>query len=111
MVTVELRLPEVGEMAVNVGAGGLVTVKVTPLLVPPPVVTVTCRPVAAAPLAMAQLALTVVAVEELMIVQFTPVPEAVTAEAPARLQPKSDTATTKPRTPEVGAMLVSAGGR
>src|SRR3569833_3698962 len=102
MVTVEFRLPEVGEMAVNVGAGGLVTVKVTPLLVPPPVVTVTCRPVAAAPLALAQLALTVVAVEGLVIVLFTPVPEAVAAEAPARLLPVSVTATALPRTHEVG---------
>ena len=82
--TVVPRRPEFGAMLVNAGGRGTVTVNVTALLVPPPVVTVIVRAVVSAVALMRQFALTVVAVGDPVIVQFTPVPETFTEVALAR---------------------------
>jgi hypothetical protein len=82
--TVVPRRPEFGEMLASVGGSGTVTVNCTPLLVPPPVVTVIVRAVVRAVPLMMQFALTVVAVGAPVIVQFTPVPLTFTAVALAR---------------------------
>jgi len=75
-------------------------VKVTVLVTPSGVVTLTvCAPVAAAAV-IAQLAVNVVEVGVPVLVQVTPVPETVMADAAARSVPVSVTGTVVPRAPE-----------
>jgi hypothetical protein len=99
------RRPTLGLTDVSAGA---FTVKVTALVVPMGVVTVTFRAVVPAPDEMTKFAVTVVALV-LVMVAVTPVPDTVTAVAPVKLLPVRVTATVLPRYPEVGLMEVSVG--
>lgn len=84
--------------------------KVSPLLVPPAVVTVTDRAVSAAVAEITKVVLTVVALTAVKLLTVTPVPDTTTDCAPSRLVPVRVTTTVEPRTPVVGVIAVSVGG-
>jgi len=98
--------PLPGETALRVGAS---TVKVTELLVPPGVVTVTFRAVAPAVGAMTKVAVIVLSFTTVRLLTVTPAPETVMAVAPVRLVPLRVTGTGVARSPLCGVMEVSAG--
>jgi hypothetical protein len=105
-------VPELGSIEVSVGAGGVLIVNVTVLLVPPGVVTLTVlAPVAALP-EIEKVALTVVLFTTVIPLTVTPLPEIVIALVPVRLVPVRVTGTLVPRVPELGAIEVNvdAGG-
>lgn len=102
------RAPEVGEMLVIVGAGGAWTVKVTPPVVPPGVVTVIDLAPTVAPAAIANVAVTDVPAP-LTVVPLTVIPVPALMVAPARFVPVSVTATDVPRIPVLGEIEVSVG--
>jgi hypothetical protein len=108
-VTAAPRPPDIGLIDVSVGAGGAVTVKVTGLLTPPGVDTLTLRALVAALLAMARFALTVVSLTTTRLLTVTPPPETVIRKAPVRLVPVRVTGTVVPRSPVLGLMEVSVG--
>jgi hypothetical protein len=101
--------PEFGAIEIRVGAGGLVTVNVTVLLVPPGVTTATFLAVSAAPAVMVKVAVTVVLFTTTRLLTVTPAPDTLMAEAPVRLVPVSVTGTAVPLTPELGAIEASVG--
>ncbi len=68
------RACEAGEIELKVGGGGLCTVKLTALVVIPPVVTVTLRAPVAAPVAMVNVAVMVVASTTFTLPTVTPEP-------------------------------------
>jgi len=107
--TVAPCAPVLGLIVVSVGGGIVVTVNVTPPLVPPGVVTVTFRPpVAALPL-MAKLAVIEVALTTLTPLTVTPVPDTVIAVAFVRLVPVRVTGTVAPCKPVPGLIVVNVG--
>ena len=108
-VTAVPRAPEVGVIDVNVGGGGAVTVKVTGLLTPPGVETVTFLAVAAAVTAIVNVAVTEVALTGTRLLTVIPVPDTLTAKAPVRFVPVRVTGTTVPRRPVFGEMEMSVG--
>jgi len=108
-VTAVPRAPEVGEMDVNVGAGGAVTVKVTGLVTPPGVETLTARAPVAAKFAMVNVAVTVVTFTGTRLLTATPGPLTVMAKAPVRFVPVRVTGTLVPRRPVLGEIEVSVG--
>ena len=108
-VTAVPRAPEVGVIDVNVGAGGAVTVKVTGLLTPPGVETVTFLAVVAAVTAIVNVAVTEVALTGTRLLTVIPAPDTLTAKAPVRFVPVRVTGTTVPRRPVLGEMEVSVG--
>jgi hypothetical protein len=101
------RAPDVGAIEAS---DGPVIVNVSPLLVPPAVVTVTDLAVSAAPGEITKLAETVVALTAVKLLTVTPEPDTPTDCVPNRLVPVRVTATVVPRTPVVGAIAVSVGG-
>lgn len=104
--TVAPRVPEEGEMAVNVGVGTL-TVKFTELLVLLPVVAVMVRTPVVAFDAMTRLAVICVAV--IVGVPLRVTPDGSVKEVPIRLVPAMVTGTVAPWNPDEGVMLVKAG--
>lgn len=118
-VNVDPRTCWLGLIAVSVGTGGGVTVKVTLLLVPPGVVIVTFRfakRLIEALEAMVKVAVTVAAFTTVRLLTVTPLvqrrliaQDTLMAEAPVRLVPLSVTETLVPRAPEVGAIEASVG--
>ena len=103
------RAPEVGVMDVNVGAGGAVTVKVTGLVKPPGVETLTVRAVAGARFAMVNVAVTEVSLTTTRLLMVIPGPVTLMRKAPVRFVPVSVTLTLVPRRPVLGEMEVSVG--
>jgi hypothetical protein len=106
--TVLPRVPEIGLIAVSDGA---VTVNVTPLLVPPPVVTVTSLAETVALAAMVNVAVIVVGFTTVRLLTTTPVAAVtVIAVAPVRFVPVRVTTTgVSPLTPEAGEIEISVG--
>jgi hypothetical protein len=109
--TVAPRAPTFGVIEVSVGGGGVLTVNVTALLVPPLVgaVTVTFLAVCAAPAVITKLALTWVSLTTVMPVAVTPVPDTVIALVPVSPVPKRLTGTVVPTSPALGEIDVSTG--
>jgi len=105
--TVAPRAPEVGLMAVSVGG---TTAKLTVLLVPPGVVTLTVLVESAAVNEIVKVAVTAVALTTVRLLTVIPVPDTVIAVVPVRLVPVSVTLTVLARRPELGAIEVSIGG-
>ena len=107
------RTPVGGATEVNVGVGGMVTVKATELLTPPGAVTVTVRAVPAAPAAMVKVVLSTPSPATVIgpTVMPPPPPDTVTAVVPVKPLPKrlTGTATPCPRGADVGAIDVSTG--
>ena len=102
--------PALGAIEVTVGV--LPTVKVTVLLVPPGVVTVTFLAVSAAPLEIVKVAVIVVEFTTVTPLTVTPPPAtatAVLARPLVKLVPVSVTATVLLRAPTLGAIEVSVG--
>jgi hypothetical protein len=102
--TVVPRIPVGGAIEVRLAAGGVTTVKVTALLVPPPVgvVTVTLLGVAPAPFAIVNVAVTVSGLPPVpgvtvMPLTVTPPPGTLTAVVPVRPVPTRVTGTVLPR--------------
>jgi hypothetical protein len=108
------RLPELGAIEDRVGAGGVVTVNVTALLVPPAATTVTFLVARGALAAIVKVAVTVVAFTTDTLLTVIPLvnPDIFTAVAPVRLVPVRVTGTAVPRMPELGAIedKVGVGG-
>src|ERR1700730_2132740 len=98
-------------MLERVPRGGVWTVNVTALLVPPDEVTVTFLPVGAAPPVIVKFAVTVVEFTAVKLGTVTPEPDTVTAIVPIRLVPVKVTATVVPRTPALGLIEVNVGIR
>jgi hypothetical protein len=98
--------PVGGAMELSVGP---VTVKVTVLLVPPGVVTLTVLALSVAPAVMVKFAVTVVEFTTVMPPAVTPVPDTVTADVPVRFVPVKVTGTLVPLMPVLGAIEVSVG--
>jgi hypothetical protein len=109
VMALDPRGPVFGEIAVRVGAAGAVTVKVTALLVPPPVVTVTFLPDRVALVAMVKVAVIDVALTTVTPLTVTPVPDTATVAPATKLVPVSVTGTAAPRLPDVGLIEVSVG--
>ena len=114
--TVVPRTPVVGAIEVNVGVGGIVTVKVTALLVPPGAVTVTFLAVPAANALMVKVVWTCVSLTTVMVPTVTPplpppVAVTLTAVAPVRPLPKMSigTGVPCPRGADAGEIDVSTG--
>ena len=105
------RPPVDGVIEVNVGVGGIVTVKATVLLTPPGAVTLTFLAVPAAPAAMVKVVVTWVSLATVMGPTAMPPPDTVTAVAPVKPLPKILTgiATPVPRSADVGSIDVSTG--
>jgi hypothetical protein len=101
LLVVVAKVAEAGVMEVRLGAS---TVKFTVLVAPSGVVILTVLTPAAAAAAMTQLAFSAVVVGVPVMVQVTPVPDAVTADARARSVPANVTGTVVPTTPEAGVM-------
>lgn len=85
------------------------TLKVTVLLVPFAVVTLTFLFPVPAEFAIVNVAVTLVALTLTILLTVTPVPETFTAVVPPRLVPVRVTFTAVPREPELGLMLDSVG--
>ena len=96
------RNSDAGEMDVNVGAGGAMTVNVPAFVVPAGVVTVTFLAPNVAFGAMVKVAVTVVAFTAVTALTVIPVPLTFTALARAKLVPVMVTFTTVPCTPVLG---------
>ena len=95
--TLSPRRPDAGEINVRVGTSGLTTVKVTALLVPLGVVTVTFLAVRPVDAVMVKVAVTVVALTTVKELTVTPdPPETLTAVVPIKLVPVRVTATLVP---------------
>jgi hypothetical protein len=107
--TVPPRVPVVGLIEVRVGGGGATTVKVTLLLVPPGVVTLTVLAEVVAVPEIVKFAVTVVGFTTVRALTVIPVPETVIALVPVRLVPVRVTGTSVPRTPVFGAIEVNVG--
>lgn len=90
------RTPVGGATEVNVGDGGITTVKVTALLVPPGAVTVTFLAVPDAPAEIVKLVLTWVSLTTVMGPTVMPPPFTLTAVVPVRPLPKRLTGTAVP---------------
>jgi hypothetical protein len=101
--------PEMGEIEVNVAVGGLTTVNVSVLLVPPGAVTVTVLGVSPAVAVIVKFAVTVASFTTVTPLTVTPAPDTVTAVAPVKPVPVRVTGTTVPRAPVVGAIEVRDG--
>src|SRR5262245_16670707 len=103
-------MPTDGVISVSEGTGGRTT-KVTGVLVPPAVVTVTSRGAPERPAAMTKLAESDVELFTVRPLTVTSLPLTATDVPPAmKLVPVSVTATVVPRVPEAGATLASVGG-
>jgi hypothetical protein len=109
-VTAVPRLPLFGMIEISVGAGGLATANVRPLLFPPEVVTVTVRLPTVVPGAIVNVAVSCVGLATLTPVTVTPVP-AATVVAPARkFVPVRVTVNgALPRVPLVGLIVANVG--
>ena len=109
--TVVPRTPVAGEIEVNVGVGGIVTVKATVLLTPPGAVTVTFLAVPAANAEMVRVVCTSVALTTVMGPTVMPPPDTVTAVVPVKPLPKRSTGTGVPcpRSADAGTIEVSTG--
>jgi hypothetical protein len=107
--TVIPRWPELGAIDAKVGTGGVTTVNVTVLVVPPGAVTLTFLAVSAAFAAITNDAVTVVALTAVTPVTDIPAPETFTAVAPVRLVPVRVTGTVSPRPPVVGEIELNVG--
>ena len=105
--TDEPRISEFGVMDVNVGPAGTVTVKVTALLVPDGVVTVTFLAPNVAVGEMVKVAVTVVALTAAKLVTVMPPPLTFTALAKVRPVPVIVTGTTVPWLPLLGEIEAS----
>jgi hypothetical protein len=102
--------PKFGCTFVNVGCGAW-TVNVCALLVPPTVVTVTLRAVAAAFAAIVNVTVKLVVLVTFGVPTVMPVPLTITVVAPAmKLVPVNVTPTAFPATPEFGCTFVNVGG-
>jgi hypothetical protein len=106
LLVVVAKVAEAGAMEVNVGTN---TVKVTVLVLPSGVATVSVLAPPVAVAVMVQLAVMLVAVETPVMAQVTPVPDTVIPVARARSVPVRVIGTVVPRAPEVGLTAVSAG--
>jgi hypothetical protein len=102
------RRPALGAIEVSVGAGGATTVKVTGLVAPAGVVTVTFLAVSVAVGAIVKVAVTVVALTAVTPLTVMPPPDTVTAVAPVRSVPVIVTGTMVPCAPVGGAIEVTA---
>lgn len=110
--TTEPRAPEGGLIEVNVGVGGIVTVKATALLTPPGAVTVTFLAVPVAPAVKVKVVDTCVALTTVTGPTVTLPPETATAVAPVNPLPKILTGIApSPRGPDAGTIDVSTGPR
>jgi len=99
--TVVPWVPVVGLIAVSVAP---CTVKVTALVVPSGVVTVTFLFVSPAVVVIVNVAVTVVSLTTATLLTLTPVPETVTPLAPVSPAPVRVTLTAEPRNPDEGAI-------
>jgi hypothetical protein len=99
--TVVPCVPDVGLIDERVGP---VTVKLTELVFPTGVVTLTDRDETVAFDAMVKVAVTVESLPIWMLLTVTPVPDTTTAVAPVRWLPVNVTGKLEPRTPDVGLM-------
>lgn len=109
--TVVARTPVGGAIVANVGVGGIVTVKVTALLVPPGAVTVTFLAVPPAPAAIVKVALTCPSLITEMPLTVTPPPDTGMAVVPVSPVPKRLTCVAMPRAADAGEIDVSTGPR
>jgi hypothetical protein len=109
--TTEPRAPEGGAIEVNVGVGGITTVKATELLTPPGAVTVTALVVPAAPALIVKVVVIWLSLTTVIGPTVTPPPGTVTAVAPVNPLPLMATgmAAPCPRRADVGAIEVSTG--
>ena len=109
-VVVVPRTNVLGATETSVGRGGLTTVNVTVLVVPPGVtVTLTVLADRLAPAVMVNVALTVVSFTTARLLEVTPVPDTVIAVVPVRPLPVRVTGTLVARVPELGAIADSTG--
>jgi hypothetical protein len=107
--TIEPCTPWVGEIKVNVGVVGPVTVNVTVPVVPPGVVMLTVLAVRAAPDEITKFAVTEVELATAILFTVMPVPDTVMAVAPVRRVPVRVTPTVVPAVPLVGEIEESVG--
>lgn len=99
-----LRRPEGGLIEERIGVPGFTTVKVTGVVVPVGVVTVTFLAVSAAVDAIVNVALTCVSLTTVTPLTVMAPPVTLTAVAPVRLMPVNTTGWVVPRAPVLGAM-------
>src|SRR6516225_1273954 len=104
------RKPEAGVIELIIGVPGFTTVKVTGVVVPLGVVTVTFLAVRAAPGVIVNVALTCVSLTTVTPLTVMPPPVTLTAVAPVRLMPVSTTGWAVPRAPVLGAIENSPAG-
>ena len=98
--------PDSGETSVRVGPR---TVKVSVLLVPDPVVMLTVLAVRPAPAEMVKVTCASLGLKTVRPLTVIPPPDTLTAVAPVKFAPWSDSSTAEPRTPVGGAIEVSVG--
>ena len=98
------RKPVAGAIEERIGVPGFTTVKVTGVLVPEGVVTVTFLAVSAAVAEIVNVALTCVSLTTVRPLTMMPPPGTLTALVPVRLIPVSTTGCAVPRAPVLGAM-------
>jgi len=98
------RRPEVGAIEERIGVPGFTTVKVTGVLVPEGVVTVTFLAVSAAVAEIVNVALICVSLTTVMPLTVMPAPVTLTALAPVRLMPDRVTVSVVPLAPVLEVM-------
>lgn len=103
------RKPVLGVIEVSVGVAGVIIEKLSGLLVPTGVVTVTFRAVSPAFGAMIKFTVTVLSLTTVKPLTVTPPPVMFTAVAPVRFVPVRVAATVVPRAPSIGEIDASVG--